>query len=103
MFMFNAENKPYDEYMVNAIVGEETERALEYRDSIKDPKYRDDWKHSFSNELGRLAQGLKRSINGTDTILFVRHDKIPEDRKRDATCGRIICDYRPQKEETNRT
>eukprot|EP00957_Ditylum_brightwellii_P049207 3733542-Ditylum_brightwellii.AAC.1 len=63
----------------------------------------DDWKHPFSNEIGRLAQGLKRGINGTGTILFVRHDDIPDDRKRDATHGRIVCDYRPQKEEKNRT
>eukprot|EP00957_Ditylum_brightwellii_P113792 8675799-Ditylum_brightwellii.AAC.1 len=89
--------------MANAIVDEERGHALEYRDLIKDPKYRDDWKQSFSNELGQLGQGLKRGINGTDTILFVRHDKIPEDKKRDATHGRIACDYRPQKEETNRT
>eukprot|EP00957_Ditylum_brightwellii_P179904 13704373-Ditylum_brightwellii.AAC.1 len=68
MFMFNAENKLYNEYMANAIVDEETGRALEYRDLIKDPKYKDDWKHSFSNKLGQLAQGLKRGINGTDTI-----------------------------------
>ena len=99
--MFNAENKLYDEYMANAIVDEETGWALEYRDLIKDPRYREDWKHSFSNELGRLAQGLKRGINRTDTILFVRHDEIPQERKRDATYGRIVCDYRPQKEDKN--
>eukprot|EP00957_Ditylum_brightwellii_P066007 5005956-Ditylum_brightwellii.AAC.1 len=87
--MFNAERKPYDEYMKNAIVDEETGRVLEYRDLIQDPKYRDDWKHSFSNELGQLAQSLKRGTNGTDTILFVRHDEILEERKRDATYGRI--------------
>eukprot|EP00957_Ditylum_brightwellii_P063630 4830285-Ditylum_brightwellii.AAC.1 len=28
MFMFNAGNKPYDEYMANAIVDEETRQAL---------------------------------------------------------------------------
>eukprot|EP00957_Ditylum_brightwellii_P102392 7805245-Ditylum_brightwellii.AAC.1 len=89
MFMFNAERKPNDEYMENAIVDKETGRALEYRDLIKDPKYREDWKHSFSNELGQLAQGRKRGINRTDTILFVRHDEIPDERKRDATYGRI--------------
>jgi hypothetical protein len=84
MFMFNTENKPYDKYMANSIVDEETRRALEYRDLIKDPKYMDDWKHSFSNEIGQLAQGFKRGIKGTGTILFVRHDDIPDDRKRDA-------------------
>ena len=101
MFMFNAENKPYDEYMANAIVDEENGRAMKYRDLIKNSKYMDDWKHSFSNEIGQLAQGLKRGINRTSTILFVMHDKILEDRKRDATYGRIVCDYRPQKEEKN--
>eukprot|EP00957_Ditylum_brightwellii_P158150 12037686-Ditylum_brightwellii.AAC.1 len=64
--------------MANAIVDEETGRAMEYRDLIKNPKYMDDWKHSFANEIGQLAQGLKRDINGTDTILFVRHDEIPD-------------------------
>eukprot|EP00957_Ditylum_brightwellii_P115647 8821198-Ditylum_brightwellii.AAC.1 len=60
--------------MANAIVDEETGRAMEYRYLIKE----------------------------TNTILFVRHDELPDDRKRDATYGRIGCDYRPQKEEENR-
>eukprot|EP00957_Ditylum_brightwellii_P035814 2715094-Ditylum_brightwellii.AAC.1 len=89
MFMSNAENKPYDEYMEIVIVDEDTGRAMEYRDLIKNPKYIDNWKQSFANEIGCLAQGLKRGINGAKNVLFVRHDEIPDDRKRDATYGRI--------------
>jgi hypothetical protein len=59
--------------------------------------------HSFSNEIGRLAQGVGGRILGTDTTNFIEYNKVPIDQRKDVTYGNIQVDYRPQKAEENRT
>eukprot|EP00957_Ditylum_brightwellii_P052689 3994206-Ditylum_brightwellii.AAC.1 len=66
-------------------------------------KYATAWKRSFANELGRLAQGVAKWEKGTNTIFFIPYEEVPEDRRKDVTYRRIICDYRPQKKEKERT
>eukprot|EP00957_Ditylum_brightwellii_P159296 12125681-Ditylum_brightwellii.AAC.1 len=61
------------------------------------------WKRSFANELGRLVQGVAKLEKGTDTIFFIPYEEVPNDRTKDATYRRIVCDYRPQKKEKKRT
>jgi len=58
------------------------------------------WEHSFSNKLGRLFQGI-RKLPGTDTCFFIRKAQVP--KYKCATYGRIVCNVRPQNEETYRT
>jgi hypothetical protein len=48
---------PYEAQWANAIIDSETGESMEYRQLIKHDKYREVWKRSFANELGRLAQG----------------------------------------------
>ena len=48
------------------------------------------------NELGLLSQGI-RNIKGSDTILFVVKSKIPKDRLKEVTYGRIVVSYKPNK------
>ena len=91
---FPSENHAY------AILDEETGRTLEFRQLIKLDKYRDIWMHSFVNELGRLAQGI-HDIPGTDTIKFIPFTEVPDNEA--VTYGRIVCTFRPQKSEPNRT
>ena len=67
------------------------------------PKYKPIWTRSFSNELGRLAQGVGGRVEGTNTMFFIPKNKVPQDRFKDVTYGRIVVDYRPQKEEPHRT
>ena len=83
-----------------AILDEETGKSLEFRHLIKLDKYREIWMTSFANELGRLAQGI-RNIPGTDTIDFISFSDVPEGET--VTYGRIVCTFRPQKDEPNRT
>jgi hypothetical protein len=52
------------------------------------------WERAFSNELGRLAQGIIDVI-GTNTIEFIFASEIPRDRL--VTYGRLVCDIRSQK------
>ena len=63
------------------------------------------WERSLSNEYGRLAQGVKRknkqeSIDGTDTIFFIKKEDVPKGRK--VTYANYICDFRPNKAEKHR-
>ena len=85
--------------MLDGNIGE----LLEYRHLIKRPKYKDDWGYSFGNEIGRLAQGMPGRNNGTNTLFFIDRNEVPADRWKDVTYGKIVCNVRPQKEETNRT
>ena len=87
---------------VGAIIDEKTGEKLEYRDLIKRPELRQRWEISLSNELGRLAQGI-RDIKGTDTIQFIPKSEIPADRWKDVTYGRIVVDYKPDKTEKHRS
>ena len=92
----------FQEYFAHAVIDEATGKSLEYRDLIKDEKLKKIWAKSFTNELGRLAQGI-REITGTDTIHFIRKEEIPCHRWRDITHGRIVVACRPQKSEPNRS
>jgi hypothetical protein len=90
-------------HWANAIIDPDTGASMEYRHLLKSPKHREDWTKSFANELGRLAQGVGGRQKGTNTVYYIRHDQVPENRRKDVTYGRICVDYRPQKEEPNRT
>ena len=40
---------------------------------------------------------------GTTTLFFICKNEVPDDRWRNVTYGKIVCNVRPQKSETNRT
>ena len=39
----------------------------------------------------------------TNTMFFIKQNEIPRDRQRDVTYARIVCNYRDQKKEKERT
>lgn len=86
----------------NAIIDTDTGRSLEYRHLIQNPIYKEVWNNSMSNEIGRLAQGNSR-LQGTNTIFFITYENIPINKRKDITYERIVVDYRPQKQEKERT
>jgi hypothetical protein len=63
---------------------------------MKHPKYKDVWTKSFGTEIRRLA-------TTTETIFFVKKDKIPDDRKGNETYARIVCVYCNGKKDKYRT
>jgi hypothetical protein len=69
---------------------------MEYMALMNDPALQPLWKRGFSNEAGRLFQGI-HDIQGTNTCLFEELSNIPKDRK--ITYGKIVCDYKPNKKE----
>lgn len=85
--------------VANAVHNIETGMLEEHR-QLRLGKDKVDWIRSFSNELGRLAQGI-RDIKGTDCITFICHKDIPIGHK--IAYARIVCNIRPQKKGTDRT
>ena len=87
-----------------AVLDATTGEMMEYRHLIKHPKHKGTWGNSFGDEVGRLAQGRKKSgLEGTNTFFFVNFDQIPKDRIKDITYDRICCNVRPEKDDPNRT
>jgi hypothetical protein len=41
-------------YRADAVINKETGQSMEYKDLLKDPKYREDWSRAAANEFGRL-------------------------------------------------
>ena len=58
------------------------------------------WAPGVENALGRLVQGFKDRVKGTNTIFFVHKHEIPKDRK--ISYANFVCDYRPLKSEPYR-
>jgi hypothetical protein len=72
---------------------------MEYMALMNDPDLQPLWKRGFSNEAGRIFQGI-RDIPVTNTYLFVELRNIPKDIN--ITYGKIVCDYKPHKKEKER-
>ena len=85
------------------IFDEETGELLKYRKLIAHPKYHEVWSHSSANEFGRLAQGVGGRIKGTDTIFFIHKHQVPQDRWKDVTYAKFVCELKPNKAEVHRT
>jgi len=83
--------------------------ALEYRQLRRNPKFKDIWESSYSNELGRLCQGVgtgtkgpkKQRVAGTDTYRLIRFNDIPPEQRKEICFTCVVCEIKPQKEDPN--
>ena len=89
--------------IAGAVLDGETGEMMEYRHLRISPRYREVWGKLFRNEIGRLAQGMPGRVDGTNTLFFIDEEKIPRDRRRDVTYGRVVCDVLEGKAGKNRT
>jgi hypothetical protein len=88
--------------MLNAVLNNDTGKLMEMRHLLLNLKYTKLWGKSYTKELGQLAQGMS-GTKGTDTIVFIRYNKIPLDRRRHITYGKTVVTYRPEKDNPNQT
>ena len=87
-----------------AVMDQETGKMMNYRQLIRNPKYKEVWSKSSANEFGRLANGIGGRIkNPTNTIKFIKESQVPKDRRKDVTYGQFVCSIRPEKSEKERT
>jgi hypothetical protein len=87
------------QHLANAVVHPVTGKQMEYMALMNDPSLQPLWKRGFSNEAGRLFQGI-HDIPGTNTCFFVELTNIPKDRK--ITYGKMVCYCKPHKKEKER-
>ena len=93
------------------VTDEETGKTMEYRELRRHPKLKHIWERSYTNEMGRLCQGVGRGdkgakqqrVAGTDTFRVIRFCDIPPERRGDVAFVRVVCEVRPQKSDPNRT
>ena len=67
-----------------SVIDATTGQTLEHQQLRKHPDYKDVWDLSYSNELGRLYQGVRSNptktgqcIEGTDNFRFILYENIP--------------------------
>jgi hypothetical protein len=87
------------QHQANAVIDPVTGKKMEYSALMKDSRLQPLWTRGFGKEWGRLFQGI-RDIPGTDTCFFVELKNIPKERN--ITYGKIVCDYKPHKQEKER-
>jgi hypothetical protein len=87
--------------MANAVIFPDTGKYLKYNKLITSLRYKINLMISTANKIGRLAQGIKRGIKGTNTIKFIRREDVPVGRN--VTYGSFVIYSKAHKEETERT
>ena len=55
------------------------------------------WTESLANEFGRLAQGVRNRIEGTNKMYFIPKEEVPFATKK-VTYPKFVYDIRPNKE-----
>ena len=89
--------------MINAFLDKDSGELMEYRRLMKNPKYRQLYRDSYTKEIGHLERGMPGLAEGTNTIFFITKKEVPADRWRDVTYGQIVVNYRPEKADPYRT
>ena len=75
--------------LTNTVLNKETGQLLEYRQLLKNPKYKKPWIHSLVNGFDPLAQGVGGCIKGANTKFFVHKHKVPKDTFKDTTYAKF--------------
>jgi hypothetical protein len=81
----------------NEVFDEESGKLLKYQKLITLPKHCKVWMHSSANKFERLVQGVGGRLKGTDTIFFIRKHQVPEDKWKDVTYPKFVCELKPNK------
>jgi hypothetical protein len=87
-------------HMANSVINEDTGASLEYRHLINDASTFTIWNEVAANEFGRLAQGVRNRIDGSNTIFFIPRQAVPKGKI--VTYGRFVVNIRPNKSEVHR-
>ena len=83
---------------------EDTGRLINFRQLMRDPKYKKNWSNASVNEFVRLANGFDSRIkNLTNTIKFIRKKDVLIAIRKDVAYGSFVCSVRNDKYENNRT
>ena len=65
--------------MDNTVLECDAGELLEYRHLIRQPHFLEYWGKSYGKELGRFFQGIFIQFNGTNRIVFIHKQEVPND------------------------
>ena len=84
-------NLEIEVHQVMVVMDEQTGRLLNYKQLMRDPKYKKNWSTSSANEFGRLENGVGGRIKKpTNTIKFIKKKDIRSARSKDITYGSFV-------------
>ena len=90
--------------MAKSVLEQETVKQLNYGQLRKHPRLQETWNKSFSNEKGRLCQGVGKGpngkgnrIEGTNTFFVIKFEDIPKYRLNEICYTSVVCEVRPGK------
>ena len=97
-------------HMENPVLEKETGKQLNYGQLRKHPRLQEKWNKSFSNEMGKLFQGVGKGPNGkgkrvegTNKFFVIKFEDIPKYRLNEICYTSVVCEVRPVKKDPNRT
>ena len=67
-----------DVHQAMAVMDKASGKLLNYLQLMRDPLYKKEWNISAANEFGRLANGVRGRIKGTNTIKFIHKRYVPK-------------------------
>ena len=109
-FITNWANTAFTNHWASSVRDDTTGNFLEWRQLRTHPLLSATWNTSYSNELGRLCQGIGtgphdgKRVKGTNTLFPIQHDNIPFGRRKEITYSKVVCKVRPEKgDAANRT
>ena len=82
--------RKYPREIINAVLNQETREMMEYRQVMKNPKYRELYEKVYAKELFYLAQGIPGLADGTESIFFIDKNNVLSDRCKDVTYGKLL-------------
>ena len=82
-----------------AVMDKDTGQLLNYRQLIRNPKYKKEWKILAAKGFCQLAQGVSGRTKGTNTIKFVYKHEVPRGSFNDVTYGQFVCTVWPKNQE----
>ena len=93
------------------VLDEESGKLLEHKQLQLHPTLKYTWDTSYLNELGKLCQGIgketmepkKERVKGTGAFKVTSFNDIPFVKQKDFCHTRVVCEYRPEKDDHNRT
>ena len=95
------ENKVHQAMVV---IDTDTGKLLNYRQLMRNLKYKNKCSTSSANEFVRIENGVGGRIkNPTNTINFITKRDFPSKGRKYVTSGHFVCNVRPEKKEKNQT
>jgi hypothetical protein len=87
-----------------------TGNMLEHCQLRRDPQYKTPRDTSYSNELGRLCQGIgsgeapnSKCVAKTNTFFCINYNDIPLHKRKEICHTMVVCEVQPDKDDPNRT